>query len=80
VAIGLERGIILCHNQEVQKPIDVIGIQSLLKAVKQFLIGLAGLRGPGLKIGYKLTKSVLALLHPNNLILCIGLGTDRLKL
>jgi hypothetical protein len=80
VAIGLEHGIIFCHNWEVQKPIDVLGIQGLLEMVKQILVGPAGLRGPGLKICYKLTKDALALLHPDDLVLCVGLGTDRLEL
>jgi hypothetical protein len=80
VAIGLERGVIFCHNQEVQKPINVIGVQSLLEAIKQILVRPTSARGPGLEIGHKFTESALALLHPNDLVLCVGLGTDRLEL
>jgi hypothetical protein len=80
VAVGLERGVVFCHNQEVRKPIDVIGVESLLETIKQILIRLTGARGSGLEIGHKFTKCALALLHPNDLILCVGLGTDRLEL
>jgi hypothetical protein len=69
VTIGLERGIILCHNREVQKLIDVISVQDLFEAIKQILVGLTSARGPGLEIGYKLTKGALALLHPDDLVL-----------
>jgi hypothetical protein len=80
VPVGLERGVVFCHNQEVQKPIDVIGVQGLFEAVKQILIGLTGARGPGLEIGHKLTEGALALLHPDDLVLSIGLGIDRFEL
>jgi hypothetical protein len=78
VAIGLECGIVFCHNQEVQKLIDIIGIQGLLEAIKQILIGPTSVRSPGFKIGYKLTEGALALLHSDDLVLCVGLRTDRL--
>jgi hypothetical protein len=80
VAIGLERGVVFSHNREVQEPIDVIGVQGLLETIKQILIRPAGARGPSLKVGHKLPKGTLALLHPDNLVLCISLGTDRLEL
>jgi hypothetical protein len=80
VAIGFECGIIFCHNREVRQPIDVIGIQSLLKTIKQILIWPAGSRGPGLKVCHKLTESALALLHSDDFVFSVGLRTDRLKL
>jgi hypothetical protein len=79
VAVGLESVVVLGHDREVGEPINVIGIQGLLEAIKQILLGPASSRGPGLKVCHKLTKSVLALLHPDDLILRIGLGTDWLK-
>jgi hypothetical protein len=48
--------------------------------VKQILVRLTDARGPGLKIGHKLTKGALALLHSNDFVLRVGLGTDWLKL
>jgi hypothetical protein len=38
VAVGLKHGIVFCHNQGVQKPVDVIGIQGLFGTIKQILI------------------------------------------
>jgi hypothetical protein len=80
VAVGLESVVVFGHDREVGKPIDVIGVQGLLEAIKQILFGPAGSRGPGLKVCYKLAKSALALLHPDDLVLRVGLGTDRLEL
>jgi hypothetical protein len=79
VAVGLESVVILGYDREVEEPINVIGVQGLLEAIKQILLGPAGSRGPGLKVCHKLTEGALALLYPNDLILCVGLGTDRLK-
>jgi hypothetical protein len=79
VAIGLQRGVVFCHDQEVRQPIDVIGVQGLLETIKQILVGPTGTRSPGLEIGYKLTESALALLHPDDLVLRISLRTDWLK-
>jgi hypothetical protein len=79
VAIGLERVVVLCYNQEVREPIDVIGVQSLFEAIKQILFEPADLRGPGLKVCDKLAESALALLHPDDLILRVSLGADWLK-
>jgi hypothetical protein len=79
VTIGLERVVVFCYDQEVGEPIDVIGVQGLFEAIKQILLGPASLRGPGLEVCYKLTKDALALLHPNDFILRISLGADRLK-
>jgi hypothetical protein len=80
VAIGLERVVVLCYDREVGKPIDVIGVQGLFETIKQILLRPAGSRGPSLEICDKLAKSALALLHPNNLILHVGLRTDQLEL
>jgi hypothetical protein len=80
VAIGLECVVVLRYDREVGEPINVIGVQSLFEAIKQILLRLAGLRGPSLKVCDKLAKSVLALLHPDDLVFCVGLGTDRLEL
>jgi hypothetical protein len=80
VTVGLESVIILSYDREVGEPINVIGVQGLFEAIKQILLGSTGLRGPGLKVCHKLTKSALALLHPDDLIFCVGLGTDRLEL
>jgi hypothetical protein len=80
VAIGLESVVVLGHDREVREPINVIGVQGLFEVIKQILLGLAGSRGPGLKVCHKLTESALALLHPDDFILCVGLGTDRLEL
>jgi hypothetical protein len=79
VAIGLERVVVLCYDREVREPIDVIGVQGLFETIKQILLRPAGPRGPSLEICDKLTKSALALLHPDDLVLRIGLGTDRLE-
>jgi hypothetical protein len=80
VAVGLKRVVIFGYDWEVGEPIDVVGIQGLLEAIKQILLGSAGSRGPGLKICHKLTEGALALLHPDDLVLRVGLGTDWLKL
>jgi hypothetical protein len=80
MAVGLESVIVLGYNREVGEPIDVIGVQGLLGAIKQILLGLTGSRGPGLKVCHKFTESALALLHPDNLVLRVGLGTDQLEL
>jgi hypothetical protein len=80
VAIGLEHVVVLGYNREVGEPIDIIGVQSLFETVKQILLRPAGSRGPSLEICDKLAKSALALFHPNDFVLCVGLGTDRFEL
>jgi hypothetical protein len=80
MAIGLEHGVVFRHNQEVREPIDVIGIQSLFETVKQILIGPASSGRLCLEVCYKLTKGAFALLHPDDLVLYVGLGTDQLEL
>jgi hypothetical protein len=80
VAVGLESVVVFSHNWEVGEPIDIISVQSLFETIKQILLRSAGSRGPGLKVCHKLTEGALALLHPNDFILCVGLGTDWLKL
>jgi hypothetical protein len=79
VAVSLECVVVFCHNWEVRELIDVIGVQSLFEMIKQILLRPTGLRGPGLEICYKLTKGALALLHLDDLVLCVGLRTDWLK-
>jgi hypothetical protein len=79
VAVGLKRVIVLGYDQEVRELIDVIGVQSLFEMIKQILLRSTSPRGPGLEVCHKLTEGALALLHLDDLVLCIGLGTDRLK-
>jgi hypothetical protein len=43
------------------------------------LVRPTGTRSPGLEIGYKLTEGALALLHPDELVFSVGLGTDWLE-
>jgi hypothetical protein len=80
VAVGLESVVVLGHDREVGEPIDIIGVQGLFETIKQILLGPTGTRGPGLKVCHKLTEGALALLHPDDFILRVGLGTDRLEL